>query len=301
MDENGMINIKSEDVENVFNIDDEDSFDVEDITRIKNITYGNEVLHPTGNSYEVDMKKQQMFPVEIRYASVFFEPNVGQNGEDPPFSLAYGAVKREVDKLVFKYELSDWINWYAIRVDAPENNSHYNGSPCVLTQIPYATYDIDKAKELIINYTIELMSLIGQEEVMLYFDAKTGFMIRCKYDLGENQVRPLNATFTGKLVSTEIREFKDVFTISVTLEETTMKEAARALYEAIVNRTSYDTIQVPFYIHAKEANASVCFAAAITYQNHGEYYPQAAETIFRRAVEEELEEAKLNFNNITVI
>lgn len=294
MEEN-VINIDSRKAETIFNVDDEDTFDVEDITRIKNLKYGNEVLHPTGSSFEIDQEKLEAFPVEVKYASVFFEPNVGQNGEAPPFMEAYVVVRKEIEKITFKYELSDWISWYAMRVDTMENGSHYNGMVAVLTQIPYATYDIERAKELIISYVTELMSLIGQEEAVIYFDSNIGFRIKCKYDYDK-----LDANRLPKFISSEVSDIKGLFTITATIDGN-MKDSAHSLYEVISHRTSYDDIQVPIYLHAKESYSTVCFATAVTYQNHGEYYPYAAETIFRKAVEEELNTSKLKINSITVI
>ena len=293
--EDKVINIDSKKAETVFNIDDEDTFDIEDITRVKNVKYGNEVLHPIGSSFEVDREKLEAFPVEVRYASVFLEPNVGQNGEAPPFMYAYVTVKKEVDKIVFKYELSDWINWYAMRIDTIENGSHYNGMVAVLTQIPYATYDIERAKELIIKYVTELMALIGQEEAVLYFDANIGFRIICKYDYNT-----LNKNGIPKFISSDVVDIKDLCTITATIDSN-LKDAGKSLYEAISSRTSYDSLRVPIYIHAKESYSTVCFATAVTYQNHGEYYPYATETIFKKAVKDELKDSKLKINSITVI
>ena len=295
MEEEKVINIDSKKAETIFNVDDEDTFDVEDITRVKNLKYGNEVLHPTGTSFEIDREKLEAFPVEIKYASVFFEPDVGQNGEAPPFMAAYVVVKKQVDKVVFKYELSDWINWYAMRVDTIDNGSHYNGMVAVLTQIPYATYDVERAKELIISYVTEIMSLIHQEEAVLYFNSKIGFRIKCKYDY-----KDLDKDGNPKFISSDVADITDLFTITATIDGT-MKDSAQNLFKVINSRTSYDDVRIPMYLYSKESYSTVCFATAVTYQNHGEYYPYSTETIFKRAVEQELNDAELKINSTTVI
>ena len=84
--------------------------DIEDLSKVTNLQYGNEVLHPTANGIEfneIDVngsKAYQPNPVDLRYASVFFEPKIGCCTSNPPFQLAYKLVTREIDKVTFKYE-----------------------------------------------------------------------------------------------------------------------------------------------------------------------------------------------------
>lgn len=284
---------------NVYNNQDDSIKDVEDLSKITNLKYGNDVLHPTANSIEfteVENNGKIGFkpnPVDIRYASVFFEPRIGCCTSDPPFKLAYSIVTNAINKVTFKYELNGWVNWYAMRVDSIERGCYQDGNPCVLTQIPYATYDIERAKDLIISYVTEVLALINQEYVVIYFDSNTIFKISCTYDKDELEYG------VPKLISSEVNEAKNIKTVFATIESPIVF-SARKLQEAITNHNKKDQIQVPVYLQvSKYPNSLICLMTAISHQNHGDF--AAPMSKFETTVKEELESSMLSFKNYTII
>ena len=288
------------DTNTVYNDQDEAVKDIEDLSKVTNLQYGNDVLHPTANGIEFNeaqINGKQAYvpnPVDLRYASVFFEPKIGCCTSNPPFQLAYKLVTREVDKVVFKYELAGWVNWYAIRVDAPENGCDVNGTPCVLTQIPYATYDIKRAQDLIISYVTEVLALLNQSYAIVYFDSNTAFKISCTYD--ENRIE----YGVPKLISTEVTDITGLKTISAIIE-TGIVPAAIEIQRGIKEHNQKDQIQVPVYLHVSKypTTSPLCLMTSASHQNHGDY--ASPMTKFESSVKEELTLSMLSFKDYTVI
>lgn len=275
------------DNENLSNImEDENPIDIEELTKVHNLDYGNDVLHPTGRT--TDVSSGRLSEAGVRYASVVFEPKIGCCTDDPPFKLAYGIVKKEIDKVTFKYELSSWINWYAIRVDTVKRGCDVNGTPCVITQIPYGTFDIEKAKEFIISYVTEVMSLIHQEKAVLYFDTSISFRITCKYDE------------EGNLESSNVEDIIECTSVSCIINSAGIKSAAVILQEAVENHNEKDQLQVSLYLMTdKYPNAAPqCIMMCASSQNHNDYTPRSA---FVEAIKEEIDSSMLSFTNYTVI
>ena len=147
---------------------------------------------------EVDLVEDPKFDVvldkenkiQLRYASMIFEPEVGSNSQNPPLKLAYTIVEKEVKKITFKYNLTKWKLMYAMRVDSTKNHCSYGGSPAVYLQMPYATYNLEDARDNLISYCTELMILLHTEYAVLYFDAKNAYGITCNFDEDGNRKEP---------------------------------------------------------------------------------------------------------------
>lgn len=281
------------DTNNVFNEKDESELDIEDLSKVHNINYDNDILHPTGRTVEFNDGRAN--EIEVRYASVFFEPEVGANFETPAFKYVYNTVKKEIDKITFKYDLSSWILWYALRIDDMSKHCHYGGTPCIMTQIPYGTYDLNRAKELIISYVTELLALLNQEYAVVYFDANTAFGIKCTYD---PEVLEYGVP---KLVSSEVTDLNELKTISCIIN-TTLKTAGLDLQNIIQDRNKdSQSFGVPMYLYVSKnpLNVSQCIMMSATYMNHGKYNTPVSS--FVNAVKEEIESSMLAFINYTII
>lgn len=254
---------------------------LEENTNIKNI----DALHPTLEVYD-----ETRGTVTMQYASIILEPHVGCNTEDPPLPLVYNIVKKEVDKITFKYNLDNWILKYCMRIDLVNNNCYRGGNPCILLNMPYATYDIDQARELLISYCTELMGLLKLKYAVLYFDIKNAYGISCIYDEEDNMIQSNVDDYSlENSVSCTINT--GILAASMELQNTLVRaEEARDPNYYIIPLYLY-TISYP-----TTSNNTLLTTAMI--QNHTNF---SEPTKFKKSVKKILDDSMLSFTNLTIL
>ena len=234
---------------------------------------------------ELDEKK-----VQLRYASIILEPKVGCNTQYPALKLAYTIVEKEVRKVTFKYGLANWKLRYCMRVDSTLNNCYIGGNPCVLLQMPYATYNIDDARENLISYCTEVMILLHLEYAVMYFDAQNAYGITCNFD--EN----------GEIINSDVEDLPVHLTATCILNAGIVPasiELQRAIMdvEALKDMRYYTT---PVYVYTSMYPSAVpnSLLFSCNVQNHC-ILKEAKK--YENSVRKVIKDSMLSFTNLTVI
>ncbi len=248
------------------------------------VTKNDDPLHPI---LEVTTAKGTL---KLQNATIIFEPDVGCNQQNPPLQLAYNIVKKEVDKITFKYSLDNWVLKYAMRVDTIKNGCYMGGNCAVMLNMPYATYNIDQARELLISYCTELMSLLKVEYAVLYFDVRNAYGIKCIYST------------KGELLQSDVEDYKLENTVSCTLEAG-ITTASTILQEHITNiAADHDAryYATPMYVYTGTypSTAANSILSVPIVQNHAQFKDPNK---FRHSVLKIIEDSKLIFTNLTII
>lgn len=241
-------------------------------------------LHPT---LEITNSRGK---IVLQNATIILELNVGCNTQNPPLQLEYNLVKKEVDKITFKYSLSNWTLQYGMRVDTIKKGCYKNGNPCIILNMPYAIYNIDQARELLISYCTELLSLLKIEYAVLYFDIRNAYGIKCTYGT------------EGELIHSSVEDYKLDRTFSAIINagivtvSTELQEAMIELEKA--NSTNY--FVVPMYVYTKSYTASAAnsILTVSIVQNHAKYTDINK---YERSVKKILDDSMLSFTNLTII
>ena len=242
-------------------------------------------LNLDSKSVELSDKK-----VELRYASIILEPNVGVNTQNPPINLAYTIVEKEAKKIIFKYGLENWKLRYAMRADSTMNDCHVGGNPCVLIQMPYSTYNIDDARENLISYCTELLILLKLEYAVMYFDAQNAYGITCNFD--EN----------GEIINSEVQDLPIQLTATCIMNMGIVpasNELQRTIMdvEALRDTRYYTT---PAYVYTSVYPSAVpnCLFFSCNVQNHCNLKEAKK---YENSIRKVLKDSMLSFTNLTVI
>lgn len=223
----------------------------------------------------IEFVDEKRSPAHIRFAIAVFLPNVGVNSENPPIKLALNKVKKEAEKVAFKYnQLDHWDYYCGLWIN---KSSDVNGKPACIIRMAYSTFNEADARVELIKYIREINILCNIESTMLYFNADTACEIQNSsetfYKIKHKASCNINA---GLVVS------------------------GRALYEPVKNNTNYlnkigaELISVPILLYASHPDVSSCKMESV-------YVLPDFNNTYRESIEKELRESQLNFTDFTIL
>ena len=242
------------------------------------------------NEQNLTVEMNQNIDTSLRYAKIIFDIDVGCNTENPPLNMVYNIVKKEVDKVRFKYEQKEWFLRYALYVDDPAKNCYVGGNTSIIVDIPYVPFDIEGAKKMILDMCVELMNLLKKEYCVLYFDVSHAFTISNTYapngSIFKTEINPVNIESTvnfsvGTGFLTAAKEFQDTMI-------------------RIKNEKNPDYYLTPLYIYTNKypSQANLVNGVSFVIQNNA-FFPDHKK--FVKSVKKLLDDSMLKITNLTVI
>ena len=226
----------------------------------------------------------------LRYAKIIFDIDVGCNTENPPLKMVYNIVKKEVDKVRFKYGQKEWNLRYALYVDDPAKGCYTGGNTCIIVEIPYVPVDIEGAQKMIVQMCAEIMNLLKKEYCVLYFDVSRAYTIT-------NTYAP-----NGELFNTEANLVNIESTVNCIIE-TGFVTAAKELQDTMVkikNEKNPEYYITPLFIYTNKypSQANKVSAVSFVIQNNA-FFPDHKK--FVKSVKKLFDESMLKITNLTVI
>lgn len=263
------------------------------------VNYGGvEVLDLNGNKSESYIETEKTLDSTLRYAHVILVPEIGSNTTNPPIKLAYDKIKREVDKVMFKHEQSNWKLFYGMMIDTLAHGCDTGGKPGVMLQIPYVPFNEDRAKNLLVEFVKEICALSGIERAVLNYNINTGFVIECRFDDENN--RCLETFYTA-----DVREVEVAKNVSCTIDAG-LVPAGIELQKAIdhiggtLNPRGMEYYQAGMFIYSSTIVNASCMMQTCNIQEQN-ISGMPIGQIFEESINKELNLSELVFTNYTVL
>lgn len=233
----------------------------------------------SGIEFDGNIKKEYVdekgLPIsdDIRFATVIFIPDIGTNTENPPLRLAMNIIKREAEKVAFKYnQLSNWEYFYGMVIG---KKYLVNGSPAVMIRMPYSIRNEEEAKNMLKTYIEEICTLTSIKYTELYYNAAT--YISFKYpDLNVEQLE-VTEHHTPAMINCELNAG--------------LITSARALY--LTTLTS--NITTNLFVYSKNINCKKCQLSTVFTGD------QISRDKLKETVERQLKNSGLTFTSYTIV